>query len=136
VGERGAGRPPDAEQVDVDRVLERRGIDQPQRPAGRDPGIGDRDVDAAEAPREVVDRGGQLLRVADVGHRGLRAGNDAVEPVGVEVDQPEAHAPGRELARELGADAGRAAGDERHAPVEVPSHRHGTLKGRVAFVAR
>src|SRR3954447_21394134 len=38
-----------------------------------------------------------------------------------------------ELAGEFGADAGRAAGDERHAPVEVPGHRRGTLNGRVRF---
>ena len=41
---------PDAEQVDVDRLLDRLRRDQPQRPAGRDAGVGDRDVDAAEAP--------------------------------------------------------------------------------------
>ena len=73
-------------------------------------------------------------RVAHVRDRGLRAGDDPAEAVGVDVDQPEAHAPGRELAGELGADARRAAGDERHAPVEVPGHRHGTLNGRVRFV--
>ena len=101
-------------------------------PAGRDAGVGDRDVDAAEAPREVVDRGGQRLRVAHVGDRGLGPGQrrgDPLEPLA----RRRRSAPSRmpragELAGELGADARRGAGDERHAPVEVPGHRHGTLK--------
>ena len=42
-------RPPDAEQVDVDRLLDGLRSDEPQRPAGRDAGVGDRDVDPAEA---------------------------------------------------------------------------------------
>ena len=69
-------RAPDAEQVDVDRLLDRLRRDQPQRPAGGDAGVGDRDVDAAEARREVVDRGGQPRRVAHVGDRGLGARAD------------------------------------------------------------
>ena len=133
VRHRRAGGAPDAQEVDVDRLLDGLGRDHPQRPAGGDPRVGDGDVDPAESPREVVDRGGQRLGVAHVGDRGLRAGDDAVEAIGVDVDQPEAHAAGRELARELGADARRAAGDERHAPVQVPGHRHATLNGRVRF---
>ena len=136
VWQRGVDGAPDAEQVDVDRVLERLRRDHPQRAAGRDPGVGHRDVDAAEALPEVVDRRGQRFRVAHVGDRGLRARHDRVEPLGVEVDQPEAHAAGRQLARELGTDARRAAGDERHAPLEVPGHRHGTLNGGVEIVTR
>ena len=84
-----------------------------------------------QARREVVDGRGQRLRVAHVGDRGLGARQPAATAsrrVAVDVDEPEAHAARRELAGEFGADARRAAGDERDAPVEVPGHRHGTLK--------
>ena len=60
--------------------------------------------------------GGQRDRVAHVGDRGLgarQAGGDRLEPRAVDVDQRQPHAARGQLARELGADARRRAGDQR-----------------------
>jgi hypothetical protein len=98
--------------------------------------VGDREVDAAQALGQDIDRGRQPRRVAHVGDRRLGPGDrgrDGFQRRSVDVDQAEPHAAAGELAGELGADAGSAAGDERHAPVEVPGHCYRTLKRQVGL---
>ena len=94
VRKRGAHRAPDAEQVDVDRLLDGLRGDKPQRAPGGDPGVGHGDVEAAEPVGERIDRGGQRDRVAHVGDGRLGAANprcDALQAVAVDVDQPDPH---------------------------------------------
>ena len=95
VRQRRANGAPDAEQVDVDRLLDGLRSDKPQRPTGGDPGVGDRDIEAAEPVGEVLHGGGQRHRVAHVRNCGFRAakpGTDTFQAVVVDIDQPDPHA--------------------------------------------
>jgi hypothetical protein len=105
----------DAEQVDGDRALEHGGIAVDERQLGRDAGVRDDDVEAAE---RAGDRGDRCIDLDAVGHvaaapwRAAAAGGDFGEPVLLEADQRDARTAGVQALGERGADPARRAGDE------------------------
>jgi hypothetical protein len=87
------------------------------------PGIGERDVDAAEAPDRSRHR---ALQRAGVGHVRLEDGaavpqprGQLLQPLGLQADERDVRALGVQPLRRSGADAARRARDEDGAPGDV-----------------
>jgi hypothetical protein len=121
-----------ADQVDLDHLRERVHVRAEQRSSRRDPRVGHRDVDAAEALDRLGD--GALERLG-IGHVGLEPdrvraalARDPLEPLGLEPHERQARAPARQLPRRLRADAARGTGyQDRPARQLVRGHRAGRL---------
>ena len=86
--------PENAVQVDVQYSLERRLVRLPHRPIGRNPSVGDDDVDATGGLGAIVDRRAQSTTVAyiDLPPRcsGAQVIGKATQPVGLEPDHGQA----------------------------------------------
>ena len=123
--QRRAHRAPDAEQVDLEDPLPFLGRD-PARGRHRrlgDAGVGDDDVEAAEALDRLGDGRHDRPVVGDVGGDPDRPLADPLgrlaRLLGVEVDDRDRGAAQVHLARRLEADPARGAGDQRHLSVQV-----------------
>jgi hypothetical protein len=118
-------RAPDAEQVDLEDPLPLLAGETPGRRRSRlsDPGVGDGNVQAAEALHGLGD--GREHRPL-VGHVGADPDRPRSDPLGrlarllsIEVDHRDGGAAQVHLARRLEADPPRGAGEERHLSVQV-----------------
>jgi hypothetical protein len=138
LGEAGADRPPDPEQVDLHDPLEYVRVDDAQRGGGRrHAGVGD---DHVEAP-EALHRGGyrrlEGLPIGGVGRHGQGAITDRLRgPLGrlpVQVDEHDRRAPLMQKPRRLEADAPRSAGQEGDLSTKAEArHAGGDSMERVA----
>ena len=118
-------RAPDAEQVDLEDPLPLLGRRSPASspPVGwRDPGVGDGDVEPAEALDRLGDRG-HASRPWSVTSAAIPIARSPIRSaasrasLGVEVDDRDRGAAHVHLARRLEADPARGAGDQRHLAV-------------------
>ena len=115
MGQAGADRPPDADEVDLDDALERRRVHRADEAGRGDAGVGDHGVDAAERLDRAGHGGVERLLVGDVGVEDDRAGavrGDPPELVRAEPDERDARPARREAAGDLRADPVGGAGDE------------------------
>ena len=115
VGPGGAERVVRAERVDLQRPLEDLRVPAEQRELRRDAGVRDDDVQAAETRDEpgdgVVDLR-PVTHVADLPRSIAAARGDLLEQLGLEARDGDLRAARVQAARERGADAARAAGDQ------------------------
>jgi len=113
VGQAGPHGAPHAEQVDFDDPVERVGIDAQDRAPHADPGVRDRDVDAAEAGGGFGGGGLDRLAVAGVGldphRRRPQLAGQALELVGLEPDEGQRAPRARRGRRAVAAPMPRAA---------------------------
>jgi hypothetical protein len=117
-------RAPHAQEVDLNRPLERGRIGGADHADGRDAGVGHDDVDAAEALDSPLH--GALERLG-IGHialepRGVRAAlrRHPLELVGLEAHQRHVGAPSRHPPGRLGTEAACSARDQHRLPASRP----------------
>ena len=108
--QRGADRPHDAEQADLDDAVKSIRVHRRHRRGGPDARVRDHGVDAAEALDRVLDGGLHLVGLRDVSFEEDRFAAELArafrEQVRLQADEREPGALGAQLAGGLGADPG------------------------------
>ena len=120
VGQRGVHGVDGAEPVHRGHALDGGQVHCPERPVGRDTGVGHDEVEPAGGGDEAIDRRGHRSRVGHVaGEHVVAAGQrrgKRVQLIGRPGGQPDRRAPRRQRLREGAPDATRGARDERARP--------------------
>ena len=123
VGQAGAHGAPDAEQVDLDGALERRGIHGPHHARRGDTRVGHHHIDAAETLDGRVHGLAESVDVRDVRFEGRRVRaallGHARKLLRLEAHEGQVRAAGGRLAGGLRPDAPRGSGDENCPALQV-----------------